>query len=104
MDINQYQLIDTRSTFEWMKDHLPKAVHISWKKFYKGKNRIPLDPNETMALLQKNEIDIKKPIVYYCSSGLRSSYSWMVHELGGLPSAINFDGGMDDWESAAFLK
>jgi len=28
----------------------------------------------------------------------------MVHELGGLPSAINFDGGMDDWESAAFLK
>ena len=101
-DMNQYQLIDTRSTFEWLKGHLPKAVHISWKKFYKGKNRIPLTPEKTIALLRKNGIDTNKPIVYYCSSGLRCSYPWMVHELAGLPTAINFDGGMADWESTSF--
>ncbi len=99
---DKYQLIDTRSTWEWIKGHLPKASHISWEKFYKGKNKSPLNPAETRALLEENDIDTQKPAVYYCTGGIRSAYAWMVHTLAGLPAAVNFEGGTEEWNRSSF--
>ncbi len=92
-----YQLVDTRSTFEWLTGRLPGAVHIKWKNFFTGKNRRPLSPSETKALLEKKGIDPQKPVVYYCTGGVRSAYVWLVHELAGLPAAINYEGGTAEW-------
>lgn len=125
---DSYLLVDTRSTFEWLKGHLPGAVHIPWEKFFKGKDRTPLNAEELKRLLIKNGIDIKtvngnrlngekqekissgeassikerapmeKIVVYYCTGGIRSGYSWMVHSLAGLPEALNFEGGVAEWD------
>lgn len=90
-------LVDTRSTLEWFKGRIPGAIHIPWDTFYRGETRTPLSPEEFRALLAERGIDPQQPIVYYCAGGIRSAYAWLVHELSGLPSARNYEGGMEAW-------
>jgi thiosulfate/3-mercaptopyruvate sulfurtransferase len=40
-------------------------------------------------------------VVYYCAGGIRSGYAWLIHHLAGLPEAVNFEGGMEEWGQAA---
>lgn len=95
---DQLSLIDTRGYLtEWLLGHLPGAVHISWKKFYQGRHRRALSPEELKALLLDQGVDLQKPVVYYCSGGIRSGYPWLVHQLSGLPAAVNFEGGIEEW-------
>ncbi len=101
---NSYTIIDTRSFLEWIKGHIPDAKRISWEKFFKGKNRSPLNSSELKILLKKNNIDLRKPIVYYCTGGIRSGFAWMVHTLSGLPPAINYEGGFEEWEKLSVKK
>ena len=91
-------LVDTRSTVEWLMGHLPEAVHIPWTDFYTGEAHSPLDADSLKKLLQDHGIDPGRPVVYYCTGGVRSGYAWMVHTLCGLPSARNYEGGMEDWK------
>lgn len=37
-------LVDTRLTLEWLRGHLPEAIHIKWQDFYTGKNRRSIAP------------------------------------------------------------
>jgi len=92
------QLVDTRSTREWIFGRLAGAVHIPWKDFFNHRSRTPLDSHQTRQLLKNHDIRMDKPIVYYCTGGIRSAYAWMVHELSGLPTAINFEGGTKEWD------
>ena len=93
-----YQLVDTRSMLEWIKGRIPGAVHISWEHFFNGKNRHPIGRNELRSLLMKSDINPDTTVVYYCTGGIRSGYAWLVHTLAGLPEAINYEGGMAEWE------
>lgn len=94
---NSYTIIDTRSILEWLKGHIPQAKRISWENFFKGKERRPISSSELKELFRKNNIEINKPIVYYCTGGIRSAYAWMVHTLSGLPPAKNYEGGFEEW-------
>lgn len=91
------QLVDTRSVFEWFKGSIPGAVHINWKKFYKGVNKKPINADELKKLLINKKIDIRQPVVYFCTGGIRSAYAWTVHELAGFPTAVNYEGGTEAW-------
>jgi thiosulfate/3-mercaptopyruvate sulfurtransferase len=93
-----FSLIDTRSTLERFKGRIPGSIHIEWKDFFTGADRKPLAPDALKKLLQKHDIDIRKPVVYYCSGGIRSSYAWLVHQLAGLPAAKNYEGGYEAWK------
>ena len=92
-----YQLVDTRSLMEWFKGHLPNAVHIRWKSFFTGRHQKPIRRQAIKALLSEHDIDRQKPVVYYCTGGIRSGYAWLVHQLAGLPTACNFEGGTAAW-------
>lgn len=96
-----FTLIDTRSTFEWIKGKIPGAVHIPWEDFYTGKDHHPLSSTELKKLLAKHGVDTSKPIVYYCLGGVRSAYAWTVHQLAGLPEARNYKGSWAAWEKRA---
>ncbi len=96
-----FTLIDTRSTFEWIKGKIPGAVHIPWEDFYTGKDRHPLPAAELKKLLTKHNVDTSRPIVYYCLGGVRSAYAWTVHQLAGLPEARNYKGSWAAWEKRA---
>jgi thiosulfate/3-mercaptopyruvate sulfurtransferase len=94
------QLVDTRSTMEWLKGRLPGAVHIRWKKFYHCKDRRAVDGARVRELLEDNGVNPEQPVVYYCTGGIRSGYAWLVHHLADLPDAVNFEGGTEEWKKA----
>jgi thiosulfate/3-mercaptopyruvate sulfurtransferase len=91
-------LVDTRSTLEWFRGKIPGAVHIPWDDFYSGKDRRPLSPDALKKLLHKKGVDTRKPVVYYCTGGIRSGYAWMAHQLAGLPTAKNYEAGYEAWQ------
>jgi thiosulfate/3-mercaptopyruvate sulfurtransferase len=93
-----FVLVDVRSNFEWFKGRIPGAIHIPWEDFYTGKERRPLSSAELKKLLVKHGVDTSKPVVYYCLGGVRSAFTWMVHQLAGLPDARNYKGGWAAWE------
>lgn len=92
------QIVDTRSIFERLKGRIPGSVHISWKNFFRGKEKRPLNREEFIALLGQHDINPGKPVVYYCSGGIRSAYAWSVHQLSGFSNAQNYEGGMEAWK------
>jgi thiosulfate/3-mercaptopyruvate sulfurtransferase len=96
-----FQLVDNRSTLEWIKGRIPGAIHIPWEKFYTDETRRPLTPVETKELLIQKGVNPERPVVYYCAGGIRSAYAWLVHHWAGLPEAINFEGGMEEWEKTS---
>lgn len=91
-------LIDTRSTLEWLKGRIPGAVHIPWDDLYAGREHRPLSGEALKKLLRDKGVPLDRPIVYYCTGGIRSGYAWLVHQLAGLPAACNYEGGMEEWE------
>ena len=96
-----FTVIDTRSTLEWLKGRIPGAIHIPWDDFYAGKERRPLAPEALKKLLRDKGVALDRPVVYYCTGGIRSGYAWLVHQLAGLPAARNYEGGMEEWEKLA---
>lgn len=96
-----YTLVDTRSTFEWIRGKIPGAIHIAWDDFYTGKERRILSPAEHKKLLARHGVDTSRPVVYYCLGGVRSAYAWFAHQLSGLPDAKNYKGSWAAWEKRA---
>jgi thiosulfate/3-mercaptopyruvate sulfurtransferase len=90
-------VIDTRSFFERIRGKIPGSIHIEWSDFFDGKDLRPLSSEDLKKLLRKNGADTNKQIVYYCAGGIRSAYAWLVHQLAGLPPAINYEGGYEAW-------
>lgn len=90
-------VIDVRSTWEWLKGRIPGAIHIPWDTFYQGDHRTPLAPEAARALLEEREVATGRPIVFYCTGGVRSAYAWLVARLAGLDGAANYEGGLEAW-------
>lgn len=92
-----YAIVDTRSTREWALGRISGAVHIPWEQFFDGDDNRPLSPDALRALLSDRGVKTERPVVYYCAAGVRSAYAWLVHDLSGLPPALNYEGGMEEW-------
>jgi thiosulfate/3-mercaptopyruvate sulfurtransferase len=94
----KYTIVDTRNYWtEWLPNHIPGAIHIDWKSFHHGDQHRLIGGQQLKALLQENGVPLDKPIVYYCTGGIRSGFTWMVHSLTDLPPALNFEGGTAEW-------
>jgi thiosulfate/3-mercaptopyruvate sulfurtransferase len=94
-------IVDVRSTLERLRGKIPGSIHINWEDFYSGTDRKPLSPKKLKKLLADNAVNTSRPVVYYCTGGIRSAYAWLVHELSGLPHARNYGGGMEAWQKRA---
>jgi thiosulfate/3-mercaptopyruvate sulfurtransferase len=97
-------VIDTRSSMEWIAGRLPNAVHIPWTDFFTGKERRPIDGMALRRLFREHGVDPEKPVVFYCTAGVRSAYAWMVHTLSGSRTARNYGGGISDWKAFSRKK
>jgi thiosulfate/3-mercaptopyruvate sulfurtransferase len=95
---SSYQIVDTRSLLEWVMGRIPGAKRIEWGHFFTGPQRRPISPDSMRRILSDNGIDPARPVVYVCAGGIRSGYAWMVHQLAGLPSAMNDVEGMAAWD------
>lgn len=98
-NLQHWQIVDTRSLVEKLRATIPGAVRIHWRDFYTGAERRPISGPELLTLLRQNGINPNQPVVYYCTAGVRSAYAWTVHELAGLPSAVNYAGGIEAWSA-----
>ncbi|MCC7140610.1 MAG: sulfurtransferase [Candidatus Eisenbacteria bacterium] len=93
-----FTVIDTRSNAEWMAGRIPGAVHIPWDRFSTGADHRPLEPAALHELLAEHGVPLDRPVVYYCTGGIRSAYCWLVHQLSDLPDARNYEGGIEAWD------
>lgn len=96
--IDRVTLIDNRSGWEWFWGHLPNAVHIPWKDLFDGQDNRPISPAAYRNLLKDKSVPQDKPIVFYCSGGIRSGYAWLIHQLAGFSNGRNFEGGTEAWD------
>ncbi len=87
-------LIDTRSFFErFTQPGIPGSVNIPWRNFFDEDGTSPLPPDRLDALLQSHNIAPGQPVVYFCTGGIRSSWTWLVHTLARPGTARNFEAG-----------
>jgi thiosulfate/3-mercaptopyruvate sulfurtransferase len=96
-NLKNLQVVDTRSFLERLRGSIKGSVNIPWEKFHKGEDRIPIDGAALKKLLADHGIDPSKPVVYYCTGGIRSAYAWTVHRLSGAGPAQNYEEGMEGW-------
>lgn len=90
-------IIDVRSNLEWLMGHIPGAVHIPWERFYRGPEHRMITPEEFQKLMSEYKIDLTKKTVYYCTGGVRSAWPWLAHTISTGQTAVNFEGGIEEW-------
>jgi rhodanese-related sulfurtransferase len=83
-----FTLVDVREDSEWVKGHLPAAIHL-------GKGIIERDI--------ENAIPAKTtPIVLYCGGGYRSALAADSLQKMGYTNVTSMDGGWRGWTDAGF--
>lgn len=78
-----YVLLDIREDHEWLRGHLPEAMHL-------GKGIIERDIEQTVA-------DKKQKIVLYCGGGYRSALSAQTLQQMGYSNVFSLAGGYREW-------
>ena len=81
-------LVDTREDSEWVRGHIPGAIHLS-------KGIIERD-------IEKTVPDHNAPLVLYCGGGFRSALAADNLQKMGYTNVISMDGGWRGWTEAGF--
>ncbi len=85
---DRFLLVDVREDNEWIKGHLPGAIHI-------GKGVIELD-------IETKVPDSSTELVLYCGGGYRSALAADNLQKMGYKNVISMDGGFRGWNEAGF--
>jgi rhodanese-related sulfurtransferase len=81
-------LVDVREESEYVKDHLPGAIHL-------GKGIIERDIEERVP-------ELSTPLVLYCGGGYRSALAADNLQKMGYTSVLSMDGGIRGWREQGF--
>ena len=99
-------LLDVRSAEEWAGrtpfweargGHLPEARHLDWRQLLGPDGRL-LPEAELRRRLGRRGVDGTRPVVTYCTAGVRSAFVWAVLLQLGF-AAANYDGSMWEWSA-----
>lgn len=100
-------LIDTRERIEFegqtpygetRPGHLDGAVHIHYKEMMDAQGFL-LEPEPLRALLSARGIDLERPLIAYCTGGIRSGWFVAVLTWLGARDVRNYAGSMWLWSS-----
>jgi rhodanese-related sulfurtransferase len=80
---DSFMLVDVREDGEFVKDHLPGAIHL-------GKGIIERD-------IESRVPDPKTELVLYCGGGFRSALAADNLQKMGYTNVISMDGGIREW-------
>ncbi|HEV2297883.1 MAG TPA: rhodanese-like domain-containing protein [Candidatus Acidoferrales bacterium] len=81
-------LVDTREDNEWVRGHIPGAIHL-------GKGIIERDIEKTIP-------DKHAPLVLYCGGGFRSALAADNLQKMGYKNVVSMDGGWRGWFESGF--
>ena len=105
--LNDFSVLDTREVEEYngLKNYgeskngrIPGAKNIFYKEFL-DKNGLLKPEGQIEALIAKSGLDTSKPIVTYCTGGVRSSMGWLIMVAYGY-EALNYDSSFAGWTFA----
>jgi thiosulfate/3-mercaptopyruvate sulfurtransferase len=98
------QLLDVRSRAEYdgatpwgeaRGGHLPRARHLEWSRLLDEAGRLR-PAAEVRALVVRAGLDPARPVIVYCTGGVRSAHAWAALTAAGV-SARNYDGSFWEW-------
>lgn len=104
-----WQLIDTREFREYAGatpygerrgGHLPGAVHFYFKHLLDEQGKL-LPRQEILARLHQTGIEPNRPIVAYCTGGVRSAFFVAVLAELGISTVKNYPGSTWEWSASA---
>jgi rhodanese-related sulfurtransferase len=84
----KFVLVDVREESEFVKDHLPTAIHL-------GKGVIERD-------VEGRVPDLNTPMILYCGGGFRSALAADNLQKMGYTSVLSMDGGIRTWREKGF--
>ncbi len=99
------QFIDVRSAkefagatpyFEARGGHIPGALSLPWQRLFDDAGRA-LPPERLKAVLQSAGISPGRPLILYCTGGVRSAMAWAALRSAGVAQAQNYDGSFWEW-------
>jgi thiosulfate/3-mercaptopyruvate sulfurtransferase len=84
--------------------HIPGAVNIPWAQAVNEADDTFKTPDELRQLYGAKGVTPDKSIITYCRIGERSSHTWFVlKELLGYPTVINYDGSWSEYGNTVAL-
>ncbi|MGD9715144.1 MAG: rhodanese-like domain-containing protein, partial [Thermomicrobiales bacterium] len=81
-------LIDVREESEYVRDHLPGAIHL-------GKGILERD-------IEARVSDLSTELILYCGGGFRSALAADALQKMGYTNVLSMDGGIRDWRERGF--
>jgi len=83
-----FVLLDVREENEWVRGHIPKAIHLS-KGFIECR-------------IEQVVPNLDTPIILYCGGGIRSAIATESIQRLGYTNVVSMDGGFNGWVSQGF--
>ncbi len=99
-------LLDVRSASEWRGatphfehrgGHIPGAVHLEWTELLDGRGR--LDATAARARLHAAGVDPARPVITYCTAGVRAAEAWVILRALGYADVRVYDGSWYEWSA-----
>jgi rhodanese-related sulfurtransferase len=82
-DWKNFFVIDARDSDQFLKDHIPGAVNIEWRRALAERSRIPKD----------------KPVLLYCNTGSLSAQAGFALRVAGFENVRILQGGFAEWKA-----
>jgi len=98
-------LIDTRTSQEFQRGHLPGAINLPWEGNV-SPGIVQRYRSGTALHRQFAEAGITpdKEVVVYCETGARSAHTYWALRLAGYPRVRNYEGSWAEWSRRALEK
>jgi rhodanese-related sulfurtransferase len=80
-DWRNFFIVDTRSSSQYEKEHIPGAVNIEWRQLLARRSELPRD----------------RPVLVYCNTGSLSAQAGFALRLAGHENVRILQGGIGEW-------
>ncbi|KAK6192195.1 hypothetical protein SNE40_003707 [Patella caerulea] len=100
-----FQVCDTRSSGAYLGQdspgHIPGAVNLNYGQLMDTGNQTLLSPDKIKTVFADAGVDLSRPLVTHCNSGMSSCSVAFAAKLCGSEDVSVFHGGFTEWKAKA---
>ncbi len=96
-NLNNFQILDARSSQEFMGGHLPNSKLIPFTEGIGYDGKLFRDKDYLETLFSQNQISKDKEIICYCMHGHRASSLFLQLKIAGFDKVKLYDGSFAEW-------
>jgi len=96
-NLNNFQILDARSSQEFMGGHLPNSKLIPFTEGIGYDGKLFRDKDYLETLFSQNQISKDKEIICYCMHGHRASSLFLQLKIAGFDKVKLYDGSFVEW-------